>query len=324
MALNLRTLMLAGAASLSLLVSACASEQTSEPLTRESALAAFEEAKAIALSTQGEGTPAMWRLADDDTTIHIFGTVHLLRPELEWQTPAFEAAFSEADTVVFEVDMYSEEAQRLIMTDLMSRGMYDDGRTLRSVLDEDKEAVVEAAFKSINVPLDALNAFEPWMASMNLTSMKMTKDGFNPNAGVEKILNDKAIAAGMQFDYLETISDQADAFDNLSEETQIQMLYEGALMIDDSSTFLDFLVEEWADGDVEGLGILAATPDGAGLSNEAYEAVFKNRNEKWVPKIEAMLDEPGTIFIAAGAGHFAGPDSVITMLRDKGYTVEGP
>lgn len=324
MAFNLRTLMLAGAASFGLMVTACGAQQSSEPLTREAALEAFEEVKAKALETRGEGAPAMWRLADEDTVIHIFGTVHLLRPELEWQTPAFDAAFNEADTIVFEVDMRSEEAQRLIMTDFMSRGMYDDGRTLRAVLDDKEEAVVEAAFQSINMPLDAMNAFEPWMASTNLTSMKMMSEGFDPNAGVEKVLTDKALAKGMSFEYLETISDQADAFDNLSEDTQIQMLYESALMLDDSIQFLDFLVEEWADGDVAGLGLLAATPDETKPVDEAYNAVFKTRNQNWVPRIEAMLDKPGTIFIAAGAGHFAGPDSVITMLRDKGYTVEGP
>lgn len=324
MAINLRMMAFATAASLSLLIGACASEQASEPKTREDMIAEYEEVKAKALSTRGSGAPAMWTLADDDTTIHIFGTVHLLRPELEWQTPAFQAAFNAADTVVFEVDMRSEEAQRSLMTDFMSRGMYDDGRTLRAVLDEDKEAVVQAAFSSINFPLDAMNAFEPWMASINLTSMKMTSEGFDPNSGVEQVLTDKALAKGMSFEYLETISDQADAFDNLSEETQIQMLYESALMLDDSIQFLDFLVEEWADGDVIGLGLLAATPEGTEGGDEAYNAVFKTRNQKWVPQIEAMLDEPGTVFIAAGAGHFAGPDSVITMLRDKGYEVEGP
>jgi hypothetical protein len=324
MAISLRHLMLAGATSAALLLGACAGEPETPEETRANIAAAFEEAKAAAAETRGEGSPALWTLSDDDTTIHIFGTVHILRPELNWWTPAFEAAFEASDTLVFEVDLRSEEAQRSIMTDFMTRGMYDDGRTLTAVLDDEKEAVISAAFDSVNMPISAMNAFEPWMASINLSTMKMTSEGFDPEAGVESVLTEAALARGMTLGYLEKISDQADAFDNLSEETQIRMLYEAALMLDDSSKILDVLVDEWADGDIAGIGVLAASPDGTGFPDEAYDAVLTNRNKKWVPQIEAMLDEPGTVFIAAGAGHFAGPDSVITMLRDKGYTVTGP
>ena len=54
---------------------------------------------------------------------------------------------------------------------------------------------------------------------------------------------------------------------------------------------------------------------------EFYDALFLNRNTNWVPQIEAMLDEPGNVLIAVGAGHLAGPDSVITMLESKGHTL---
>lgn len=87
---------------------------------------------------------------------------------------------------------------------------------------------------------------------------------------------------------------------------------------------LDQLVAEWADGDVAGIGVMVASPEGVGYSREAYDALLVNRNARWIPKIEAMLDSPGTVFIAVGAGHLAGPDSVIEMLRTEGYEVDGP
>jgi len=104
----------------------------------------------------------------------------------------------------------------------------------------------------------------------------------------------------------------------------VSMLYESALMLDESPQMLDLLVSEWADGDVVGIASLVASPDGVGLSDAFYDSLLVKRNRNWVPKIEAMLDEPGSVFIAVGAGHLAGPDSVITMLRDKGYEIEGP
>ena len=287
-------------------------------------LAGFDASLAQAQASQGPGSPAMWRLSDEDTTIHVFGTVHLLRPELRWRTEAFDEAISNADKIVFEVDMKSPEAQRAIATDFLQRGMYDDGRTLKGVLAEDDEAVIGAAFDSIGVPIDAMNTFEPWMASVNLGVMKLVNDGYDPNSGVETVIQEEATEAGKSFGYLEKISQQTDAFDLLPEDEQISMLYETALLLDESPRMLDMLVDEWAEGDIAGIAKLVANPDGYGFTDAAYQSLLVKRNAAWVPQIEAMLDEPGTVFIAVGAGHLAGPDSVIKMLRDKGYTVEGP
>ena len=292
--------------------------------TKEVLLARFDAALDAAQATQGPGEPAMWTMSDEDTTIHIFGTVHLLRPELEWRSESFEQALTSSDRVVFEVDMKSEAAQRAMMTDFMARGMYQDGRTLKQVLDDEDEAVITAAFDALGVPIDAMNTFEPWMASINLSAMQLVNDGYDPTSGVESVIEAEALEAGKSFNYLESISAQADAFDLLDEEDQIAVLYETALLLDESPRMLDLLVEEWADGDIDGLAALVASPDGYGFSAALYQSILVDRNESWVPRIEAMLDEPGTVFIAAGAGHFAGPDSVITMLRNKGYTIEGP
>ena len=295
-----------------------------ERSSKEDLLADFNTALETAQASAGPGSPAMWTLSDDDTTIHLFGTVHLLRPELEWRTEVFDAAFDSADKIVFEVDMTSPEAQRSIATDFLARGMYQDGRTLREVLVDSDEAVISAGFDSIGVPLDAMNTFEPWMASVNLGVMSLVNDGYDPNSGVETVIEAEGRDAGKSFGYLETISQQADAFDLLPEEAQIGMLYESALLLDETPRMLDLLVDEWADGDVAGIGTLVANPDGVGFGDAAYQSLLVDRNQNWVPQIEAMLDESGTVFIAVGAGHLAGPDSVITMLRDKGYTIEGP
>ena len=284
----------------------------------------FNQALAAAGTTSGPGAPAMWKLSDEDTEIYLFGTVHLLRPDLVWRTAEFDQAISSADKIVFEVDMKSEDAIRAVTTDYFQRGMFADGRTLTSVLNEEDEAVVSAAVDTLGVPISAMNTFEPWMASVNLVGLKLTNDGFDPASGGESVIEAEAVAAGKSFGYLETISQQTDAFDLLPEEEQITMLYETAVLLDESPQMLDLLVEEWADGDVTGIGTLVANPDGVGFTDAAYQSLLVKRNQNWVPQIEAMRDSPGSIFIAVGAGHLAGPDSVVTMLRDKGYTIEGP
>jgi uncharacterized protein len=297
---------------------------TMERPSKSAMRAEFEAALEMARATEGAGAPVMWTLADEDTTIHIFGTVHLLRPELDWRTPAFDQALAAADTIVFEVDMKSQEAVRAITTDFIARGVFSDGRTLTSILTDADEAVVRTAFNSIGVPLEAMNTFEPWMAAANLSTMKLTDAGYDIQSGVEQVIEAEAQQAGKSFAYLEQISQQADAFDFLPEEDQISMLYSTALMIDESPQMLDMLVDEWAQGDIAGLEILVANPDGVGFTETVYEAVLVTRNRAWIPQIESMLDQPGTTLIAVGAAHMAGPDSIIEMLRARGHSVEGP
>lgn len=106
-------------------------------------------------------------------------------------------------------------------------------------------------------------------------------------------------------------------------DVQVDFLVSSAESIEEGGDVLDTLVSEWVDGDVHGIGLLMSNPDMMG-SDDVYDALLKSRNEIWVGKIEAMLEEPGTRLIAVGAGHLAGEDSVIEMLEAKGYEVEGP
>ena len=309
-----------------LLFAACSTETQVETRPGKAELLAdFNASIDAAKSTRGPGQPALWTLADEDTTIYLFGTVHLLRPDLDWRSAEFDAAFAEAGTVFFEVDLTSEEGQKALMTDFVSRGFYQDGKTLRSVLDEQSTPIIEAALESVGLPLDAVNAMEPWMTAANLGVMKLQADGYDPNSGVDNVLDAEAKLAGKSFGFLEQAKDQADAFDLLAEDVQIDFLYETALLLDESPQMLDLLVDEWADGDVAGLAAMVASPEATGMGGDAvYQSLLVNRNAKWVPQIEAMLDEPGTVFIAVGAAHLAGPDSVVAMLRDGGYEVKGP
>ncbi len=321
-----------GLAAALLILSACGPGTGSRPDTEPAKVrpslgelqAGFEANLAAARATRGPGKPPVWTLSDTDTVIHLFGTVHLLRPGMDWGSDAFEAAFEGADTLVLEVDTKSQQAQARMLQDFVARGLYQDGRTLRGALDPADEAVIEAALDSVGLPLDSINSFEPWLAAVNLSTRKLQADGYDPAAGIETLLQARAEAAGKAFAYLEEISDQADAFDLMSEPAQIDFLYQTAVQIEDSPRMLDLMVAEWADGDIAGIAALAASPDPTGLGDEAYQAVLVRRNAAWVPQIEAMLDLPGQVFIAVGAAHLAGPDSVIAMLRQRGHAVDGP
>ena len=283
----------------------------------------YEAALARARASHGAGEPVVWTLADEDTTIHLIGTVHFLRPDLDWRTPAIDAAIASADTIVFEADVSSADARKAYTRFIGKNAIFDDGRQLTSLLSEAEIAELKQALESLDIPLGAFQTFRPWYAAMNLSVLQMQKDGFDPAAGVEQVLEREGEAAGKDFAYLETIDQQLGRFASLPDAEQVDFLINSAEEIEEGPEVMDMLVEEWEDGDVAGLGLLLSNPDMLG-SEAIYDALLKDRNADWVPKIEAMLDEPGNVLIAVGAGHLAGKDSVIEMLRAEGYEVEGP
>lgn len=299
-------------------------EVAAEPeaiVTVEDARAEIAQALSAAAATRGPGSPAMWTVADEDTTLYLFGTVHLLKPETEWRTDKFNTAFAAADKLVTEVDTESPEGLAAIQALMAKRGLLTDGQTLTGLLDDEQETLVAEALETVGVPLAALDPLQPWFAGLNLSILQIQQSGYSPDSGVETILAAEAKEAGMSFGYLETAEEQLDALAGGTLEEQIEGLVFTAETLDLGTEVLGALVDEWADGDVAGLGEIIADPSSIG-GEDAYQRLLTDRNANWIPQIRAMLDAPGTIMIAVGAAHLAGPDSVVTMLQAEGVEVQ--
>jgi uncharacterized protein YbaP (TraB family) len=278
---------------------------------------------AAALASKGAGEPAVWTLRDDDTTLHIMGTIHLLKPNLDWRTDAINGALNAADTIVFEADVDSQEAAAEMMKFISRKGMFTDGRQLTDTLTEAEQAQLNDALETLNLPLGAIQTMRPWFAAINLAVLQVQKGGYDPESGVERVLQAVAQADNKDFKYLETVDEQLIRLASLPDKDQVAFLVSSIEDMEEGTKMLDVLVDEWVDGDINGLAILLSNPDIIG-SESVYDALLKDRNQDWTPKIIDMLETPGTRLIAVGAGHLAGDDSVINMLRKEGYTVTGP
>ncbi|HWU81250.1 MAG TPA: TraB/GumN family protein, partial [Caulobacter sp.] len=53
-------------------------------------------------SGAASAAPAMWEVRDKDSVVYLFGSMHVLRPEVRWRTTAFDRAYAAADRVWFE------------------------------------------------------------------------------------------------------------------------------------------------------------------------------------------------------------------------------
>ncbi len=148
----------------------------------------------------------------------------------------------------------------------------------------------------------------------------MVQAGYNPQSGVEMVLSKDPGIATKQRRFLETAQDQVLLLSGLPEPDQIEMLEAGARAILDDPEVLDRLVEAWANGDVSEIAAQLGSVEAFG-TQVVYDVLLTQRNRNWIAPIEALLREPGVKFVAVGAGHLAGKDSVIAMLQANGHRV---
>jgi len=258
--------------------------------------------------------PALWVVKDADTTIYLFGTVHILKPGLGWFDDGIKEAFDKSDRLILElVEPPAAEAQALFG----KLAIDQQGKTLRSKLSEDDRAIYETAMSKIGLPAAALDPFDPWAGAITLSLLAIQKSGFDANSGVEKQLSAAAKIGNKPIEGLETMEFQLGLFDTLPEAEQIKFLIETAKLIDDAGSTMDKMVALWAAPDPDGLGQLM----NEGLTSRMlYDALLTKRNANWAKWISIQMEKPGVSFIAVGAGHLAGPTSVQMLLPAYGLT----
>ncbi len=314
---------LAGFGALALMGTALSAIADEESTSLAQVLKSIDQSIAQAKKTRGPGEPALWVMRDEDTTVYIFGSVHILPANTKWQSARVNKAFDAADQVIFEVDSADPNAQANAQALVQQYGLYSDGGSLTKTLNDKDEAIVRAGAEKIGFSMAQVDIMKPWLVSLQMGLVQPTQAGYTPQEGVEVILLAKAQKAGKTINYLESADSQLRVLSGASEAQQIESLVILAQTIERGTEILDLVVEEWRDGDVKGIAALVSNSETAGTGTQ-YEDLIVNRNRNWVPQIEALLDQPGTMFVAVGAGHLAGPDSVINMLKAKGHKVSGP
>ena len=258
--------------------------------------------------------PALWVVKDADTTIYLFGSIHILKPGLGWFDDGVKTAFDGADQLVLElVEPPAAEAQALFG----KLAMDQQGKSLRSKMNDADRAVYDAAMGKLGIPSAAFDPFEPWAAAITMSLLAAQKSGFDPNSGVERQLTAAAKVSNKPIDGLETMAFQLGVFDSLPEAEQIAFLVETAKMIDDVGSTTDKMVAMWASAETDSLGQLM----NEGLTSRTlYDALLTKRNANWAKWISARMAKPGVTFMAVGAGHLAGPTSVQNLLPAYGLS----
>lgn len=285
-------------------------------LTGQPALAQTAPAAAAHPAIQGDG-PALWVIRDADSTLYLFGSVHVLRPTVGWASDRVNAAFDSADKIWFEISNPDDQAA---MTPLIQQYGLSPQTPLSSLLNADELAQLDAAAQTIGASAAQLDPLRPWLAGLTLSVAPLVKAGYDPASGVELALKARAEAAGKPIAGFETIDEQIRILATLPEDVQVAFLRQTLEDFDDAVTMLDGLVDAWAKGDVAGVEKVGLE-DMRTEAPAVYKALLVDRNANWAGQIQTLLEGSGTGFIAVGAAHLAGPDSVQSMLAARGVEV---
>ncbi|MFB9372750.1 TraB/GumN family protein [Algimonas porphyrae] len=276
-------------------------------------------ARKVSEARERNDAPAIWRLQDEDSTLYLFGTVHLLPDDLNWQRDDMREAFAASGTVFFEAD--NEGAAALRAQALATRlGLRTDGRRLTDTLDNYQSNLLEAVANNGALDLAALDAMQPWLAGEFLTLSAAQGEGLSANLSADEALKSRAARSGKNVVYFETPEDQIRQIADLPETVQLELLTNTMERFDDMGPGLRRIAEDWAVGDVAALERDLTTP--LATAPAGYrEAIFLDRHERWADRLDRFMQGSGTGFVAVGTSHLVGDGSLIDALEARGYDV---
>jgi uncharacterized protein YbaP (TraB family) len=266
----------------------------------------------------GAARPALWQVKDRDTTIYLFGTIHLLPQGYQWQTPKLSQAMQRSNGLVVETLVDTKNPAEL-MGVLMRLGMSPNLPPLLNRVPLEKRAALQAAVARSGVPMAAFDRMETWAAAFTLIGTQFRSIGLQSEEGVETVLRQSFTSAGKPVGQLETNAEQLGFFDTLPEDAQRSLLVASLDQPEQVRQQFQQMLAAWIRGDVK--AIAKTFNDDMANNGALSDALLRRRNENWARWIQTRMAQPGAVMIAVGAGHLAGPNSVQAMLEQRGLRV---
>jgi hypothetical protein len=263
-----------------------------------------------------DADPAMWVVRDNDTTVYLFGTFHLLNGQRDWFNEEVRTAFDASQELVLEIVQPSNPAD--VQQTVMRYAMAEGGRPLSQRIPASLREPLSRELAELGLPAAGVESFDPWFVSLTMTVMGGQRLGLTGEQGAEAILTAAARQRNMPIGELETLQGQLEMFDRMPEAAQIAQLQSTVEQLDRLQETLQPMLTAWADGDVDALA--RQMDEGLGESPDVRRILLTDRNARWAEWIQQRMQRPGTVFVAVGAGHLGGQGSVQDHLRQRGIT----
>jgi uncharacterized protein len=260
---------------------------------------------------QIEARPALWEISGEHGEHGwLFGTLHRIPPNIDWQSPVLDKALAGASALVVEIADLDDRAK-------LNRIFEELARTPGQPLIEQRivparRPALARLLRETGLKTSDFANVESWAAA--LTIAQAVQAG-NSGTGIDEAL--LKMAGAKPVVELEGMQKQLGLFDSLPEKEQRDLL---SAIIDEAALAQeDRLTALWSRGDMSAMA--DETKDGMLADPELREVFLLRRNFDWAGQIDALLHDGQRPFVAAGAAHMAGGDGLPTLLASKGWTV---
>jgi uncharacterized protein len=261
------------------------------------------------------GLHALWELHGKHNTVYILGSIHVLRPTDYPLAPAVLKAYGNAKSIFMEVNLQEIDSQQMQM-ELLASARLPEGKTLPDIMGKQRYARAGALARDVGIDISIFDAFAPWFVAEAISQLQLQKLGFQPTSGVEMFFLEHARSDGKSVAGLETVHDQIALFTALSLDAQADYLISSLEEAHDLPKEVDDMVHAWQRGDT--VWFADQLKSEFGRDPALYQSVLVARNRKWVPKIEALLNDDQNYLVIVGTGHLVGQGSVIELLGKDG------
>ncbi|WP_228140319.1 TraB/GumN family protein [Moritella sp. JT01] len=272
----------------------------------------------LGVVNMAHATSSVWKVSNGEHSLYLGGTVHVLALD-DYPFPAeFDRAYALADTLVFETDMAKLESPEFQQT-MLSQLRYPAGQNLTQDLTPETYMMLAAYCESRGIGMQALNNFKPSMVSLMLTMAELQRLNLT-GLGVDKYYNSKAVIDAKELGKLETVEQQLAFIAGMGKGKEDELIRYSLEDIKTLPTFMHEMKTAWRHGNRKALIDLAITPLVKDFP-DIYQSLLVQRNNNWLPQIEAMFDSKDTEFVLVGALHLVGKDGLLQRLETAGYKV---
>lgn len=285
----------------------------------KAALAAAGAAAALAISGAAEAAPAMWVVRDADSEIFLFGTMHALKPDADWRTPAYDAAYQKAEAVWFEAVV--DPVDPAVIQDLIQRYGIDRERPLTSRLSARQLKALKAVLAEGALTVEKIDHLRPWAAALVLSMQPVRGAGASVEAGADITMTRHARQAAKPIRAFETMEDQVRMFAGLAPEVELQYLVDVIAERRGKRVRKGSHADAWIRGDVSRLG-KGVVGEMQAEAPQFYEALLKRRNHAWAEALSDQMAGGGVQLVNVGALHLLGDDGLPALMKARGYQVE--
>lgn len=275
----------------------------------------------LALAPAAQAAPALWAVRDHDSTIYLFGTMHVLSPDTVWRTPEYDQALADSSVVWFETDV---EADAETVGRLMVKYGFDFKRPLKDKVSPATMARVRKAMKGFPGGAQMVEYMQPWIVAMMIGMAPAARSGMTSANGADMTISRDLTSGGQIVRYFETVEGQLRILADLPQDVQIQMLEDAVATVGVGETEveeMDLGESAWINGDIQlyGSAMAVAMRD----SRPAlYEALLRRRNQAWTAILARQMRGRGVQMVNVGALHLVGEDGLVVLLRKRGFVVE--